>query len=56
MDFGARYKHNIGYGGGIGPQAKNAADTERRQQSKQIIQDYLEKATQKEHMTMLQCP
>jgi hypothetical protein len=40
-DFGARYNHNKGYGGGTGPQAKDAADIERRIEDKKTVQDEL---------------
>jgi len=36
-DFGARYKWNRHYGGGTGPEAKNAADIERRIEGKSIL-------------------
>jgi len=38
VDFGARYKCNKGYGGGCGPDAKNAADSDRRIEAKHKIE------------------
>lgn len=40
-DFGARYKHNRCYCGGTGPQAKDAADSERRIEGKKVIRSEL---------------
>ncbi|MCP5007442.1 MAG: hypothetical protein GY941_26420 [Planctomycetes bacterium] len=42
LDFGARYKSNKGYGGGYGPQAKNAADIDRRQEDKRVVREELQ--------------
>lgn len=39
LDYGSKYKHNKGYCGGYGPDAKNAADSERRQQGKKIVRN-----------------
>lgn len=37
FDYGGKYKHNKHYGGGYGVDARNAADRERRNESKLII-------------------
>ena len=41
-DYGGRYKHNKHYGGGYGVDGRNAADKERRHQSKEYIEDELD--------------
>ena len=41
-DYGGKYKHNKHYGGGYGVDGRDAADSERRQQSKDIIASELD--------------
>ena len=41
-DYGGKYKHNKHYGGGYGTDGRDAADSERRAQSKTIIAEALD--------------
>ena len=44
LDFGAKYKCNKGYSGGCGTPAKNAANSDRRIDSKRIIKEQVDEA------------
>jgi len=43
-DYGGKYKHNKGYGGGYGSDGRNAAHREMRADSKVIIRSEIEEA------------
>lgn len=41
-DYGGKYKHNKHYGGGYGKVGRDAADKERRSESKRIVEEGLD--------------
>lgn len=41
-DYGGKYKHNKHYGGGYGVDGRNAADKERREEGKDIVEEELD--------------
>lgn len=43
LDYGAKYNSNKGYGGGYGPKAKDAADSDRRQEDKRVVREELQR-------------